>query len=69
MEKAIRNSAPFMDKQSAAQYLGIDLKFLANQIRTGGGPVYVRPSPKIMLFRQGDLDTWRNTWEICEPAR
>ena len=67
MEKATRTA--FMDKQSAAAYLGIDLKFLANQIKTGAGPTYIRPSPKIMLFRRNDLDAWRNSWQVCEPAR
>jgi hypothetical protein len=51
------------NKEQAASYCGLPAKFLATQCRHGGGPAFIRPSPKSLYFKQDDLDRWMQTWK------
>ncbi len=56
----------FLNKEQAAIYCGLPTKFLSTRCKHGAGPIFVRPSPKTMFFRQADLDRWMRTWKQCE---
>jgi excisionase family DNA binding protein len=52
----------YYTSEEAANYLGVELSYLRRQIRMNAGPAHVRPSPRLALFVQDDLDQWRAGW-------
>ena len=55
-----------LDKKQAAAHLGVPVTMLINQCKLGTGPTFVRPSPHMMLFREKDLDAWRQSWKVVK---
>jgi hypothetical protein len=51
-----------LDYKRAAAYCRLPLNYFRNIVKGGTGPNYVKPSPREILFRQRDLDSWINTW-------
>ena len=49
---------PFLTAQQAADYLGVGKAFLARLRMTGEGPVYLRISPRRVLYTMEDLTLW-----------
>ena len=43
---------------AAATYLGLAISTLARWRSTGGGPLFHRPSPRIVRYGKADLDQW-----------
>lgn len=52
----------------AAAYCGLPTNYFKNLVKAGGGPTYIKPSPKKVLFRKVDLDLWVNSWATVEPV-
>lgn len=48
------------DTRQAAEYLSVSTRFLEIARMKGGGPQYVRCSPKMIRYRLQDLNTWVN---------
>jgi hypothetical protein len=47
-----------MHTKEAAGYINRSPAFLARQRQTGGGPPFVRVSPRAIGYRVADLDRW-----------
>ena len=60
---------PLYDWDGAAAYTHVSVKRLKTCHRTGCGPSYIKPSPRILMFRQRDLDDWVNSWERVETGQ
>ncbi len=60
----MENHEPLLTREQAANYLGLDLRYLMRQCREGQGPVHLRPSPKRIFFQKADLGAWRESWVI-----
>jgi predicted DNA-binding transcriptional regulator AlpA len=43
---------------ATAELLGLSVQWLETQRSRGGGPPFVRLSPKAIRYRRGDLITW-----------
>jgi predicted DNA-binding transcriptional regulator AlpA len=48
----------FMRTPQAADYLGLSPSTLEKFRLTGNGPPYLKAGPKIVVYRQEDLDAW-----------
>jgi hypothetical protein len=48
----------YMRPTQAAEYLGVSQSYLAKFRVSGDGPVYSKPTPKLVLYRRRDLDAW-----------
>jgi hypothetical protein len=57
------SSEPLYDWGGAAEYCHTTTKKLRNWHRTKRGPSYIKPSPRVVLFRQRDLDDWLAGWQ------
>ena len=44
----------------AVVYTQINRQLLAQRRYRGDGPVFIKPSPKTVLYRKGDIDEWLN---------
>lgn len=51
--------------KEAAEYLGIGLSTLAQMRMAGKGPVFIAYSPRMIRYRQGDLDAWLEAQPLC----
>jgi hypothetical protein len=49
---------------SAADHCGVKVGYFRNQTKAGRGPRYLQPSPKVILFREQDLDDWMASWKV-----
>jgi predicted DNA-binding transcriptional regulator AlpA len=47
-----------LNTEEAAVYLSIARKTLENWRTTGGGPKFIRYSPRCIRYLRSDLDTW-----------
>jgi hypothetical protein len=61
------NEDSMLGRKDAESYLNMPSNTLVNQMRSGGGPAYVRISKHKVLFRKADLDAWRQTWTEVKP--
>jgi hypothetical protein len=52
------------DWATAPEYCNLESGYFRNLVRRGIGPVCVKPSPRKVLFRQSDLDTWMAAWVV-----
>jgi predicted DNA-binding transcriptional regulator AlpA len=65
----------FMRTPQAADYLGLSPSTLEKFRLTGNGPPYLKAGPKIVVYRQEDLDAWlegnrrRSTSDNGAPGR
>jgi hypothetical protein len=60
---------PYLEPDEAAQYCGLDTKYLMRLLRFDRGPAHTRQSPKKTLFTQTDLDSWMLTWTRYEGSK
>jgi predicted DNA-binding transcriptional regulator AlpA len=47
-----------MRPREAAEYLRLSESTLAKMRMRGGGPLYVKAGPRLVLYRQSSLDGW-----------
>lgn len=59
-------SDKLMEAKEASEYTGVSTPFLKNQAKLGQVG-YVMPSPKRIMFRKSDLDTWMSSWIVRTP--
>jgi predicted DNA-binding transcriptional regulator AlpA len=50
--------------KDAAQHCGVSESWLRSQIKAGNGPKYLHPSPRLILFREQDLNDWMASWRV-----
>ena len=58
--------------KEAARYLGLAQSTLAKMRLRGNGPTYCKAGPRIVVYRQSDLDAWlesRLRRSTSEPVR
>ena len=48
----------WLDRQGAADYLGLTVDTLAQMATRGTGPRFAKPSKRIVRYRVADLDAW-----------
>lgn len=48
----------YMTTRDVADYTGLSQKFWAELRSKGDGPIYSKPSRKIVLYRRSDIDAW-----------
>lgn len=53
-----RASAPLMNEKAAAEWLGLSIRWMQEKRVTGGGPRFVRLSPRCVRYRLEDLEAW-----------
>jgi hypothetical protein len=49
--------------KDAARYCGLPLNYFHNLLKAGGGPAFVRPSPRRRFFFREELDRWMHGWQ------
>jgi predicted DNA-binding transcriptional regulator AlpA len=54
----IGTSAPLLTTRQAAEYLNYEIRTLEAWRFRGGGPRFVRVSPKSVRYRKADLEVW-----------
>jgi hypothetical protein len=57
-----------LDEEAAARFCKLPLTYFKNLRRTGRGPTFLRPSPRVTLYRTSDLETWMGSWVTVKPA-
>jgi hypothetical protein len=50
--------SPRLRTPAAADYVGLSASTLEKLRLTGGGPIYEKAGPKIVVYRLQDLDAW-----------
>jgi hypothetical protein len=50
--------------KAAADHCGVNEGWFRNQTKAGNGPKYLQPSPKVILFRDQDLNDWMASWKV-----
>lgn len=50
--------SPWLDRQAAAEYLGVNVDTLAQMATRGTGPRYSKPSKRLVRYHVRDLDLW-----------
>jgi len=66
---------PMLTTRQAAEYLNLQPKTLSRWRIRGGGPKFIRVSPRCIRYRASDLDAWtaqrlrRSTSDNGEGAR
>jgi hypothetical protein len=50
--------------KGAAQHCGVSEPWFRNQVKVGNGPKYLQPSPRLILFREQDLNDWMASWKV-----
>jgi predicted DNA-binding transcriptional regulator AlpA len=53
-----RIESPWLDRQEAADYVGLTVDTLAQMATRGTGPRFAKPSKRIARYRISDLDAW-----------
>ena len=53
-----RAEASWLTPSEAAEYLGLATQSLAYMRHVGKGPVWARPSPRVVRYRRADLESW-----------
>lgn len=59
----MQHDDPLLRPREAAEYLRVSADHLAQLRYRGQGPAYLKPSPKVVLYRRSALDTWLNASE------
>jgi len=49
---------PLLTTRESAKYLNVSKSYLDKFRVYGGGPEFLRPSPRKILYRQSALDSW-----------
>ncbi|MBC7596085.1 MAG: helix-turn-helix domain-containing protein [Kineosporiaceae bacterium] len=57
----------YLDPDQAGDYLHLTVGHLAQLRYRGQGPRYLKPTPKVVLYRRSDLDAWLNASSV-EPG-
>lgn len=52
------NGPEYMSVKDVAAYTGLSEKFWNHLRSEGGGPLYVKLSPKAVRYRRSDVDRW-----------
>ncbi|MFC7431019.1 MULTISPECIES: helix-turn-helix transcriptional regulator [unclassified Agrococcus] len=52
-------SAPWLNAQSAAAFVGLSVKTLSNLRALGRGPAYIRYEGGQIVYAQDELERWR----------
>jgi hypothetical protein len=55
-----------LTENEASEFCQLALRYFRNLRRTGRGPAYVRPSPKVTMYYRSALVAWKNSWETVE---
>ncbi len=55
-------------EDDAAEFCQLALHYFKNLRRTGRGPAYVRPSPKVTMYYRSDLEAWKASWKTVDPT-
>lgn len=64
LDKLATNSGDrYLDYEAAAERAGLAPKYFRNLYKRGMGPVAMKPSPNVTLFRPADIDAWAAGWE------
>lgn len=58
MNSTTTTPSPWLDRQAAADYLGVNVDTLAQMAHRNSGPRYSRPSKRIVRYHVADLDAW-----------
>lgn len=53
--------------REASEYIGITASTLEKMRGSGTGPLFVRATPKIILYRKADLDRWLSD-RVCQST-
>jgi predicted DNA-binding transcriptional regulator AlpA len=54
----------FLRRKEAAEYLGLSKSHLDRLALEGGGPVFSKPSQKLVLYRVDDLNEWIDSFRV-----
>jgi hypothetical protein len=57
-----------LDEEAAANFCGLRLAYFKNLRRTGRGPTFQRPSPRMTVYCSRDLETWKASWATVESV-
>ncbi len=57
-----------LTEEEAAKFCQLALTYFKNLRRTGRGPAFVRPSPKVAMYYKSDLTAWKASWPTIEPT-
>jgi predicted DNA-binding transcriptional regulator AlpA len=52
-----------LTEDKASEFCQLSLSYFRNLRRTGRGPTYVRPSPKVTMYYRSDLEAWKASWK------
>jgi excisionase family DNA binding protein len=61
-EDYMQMSEKLMQSKEAAEYTGAPRDFMLNQAKAGH-ITYLQVSPKKIMFRKADLDSWMEKWK------
>lgn len=53
----------------AAGFCQLALSYFKNLRRTGRGPTFLRPSPRVTMYRTSDLQAWKASWKTVQPTK
>jgi hypothetical protein len=53
-----------MKWKAAAQHCNVPEPWFRNQVKVGNGPKYLQPSPRLIMFREQDLNDWMASWKV-----
>lgn len=57
----------YLNPEQAGEFLHLTVGHLAQLRYRGQGPTYLKPTPKVILYRRSDLDTWLDASSV-EPG-
>lgn len=57
-----------LNTHEASEYSHVSVTNLAQLRYQGSGPKYLKPTPRVVLYRREDLDAWLNASERTSTA-
>jgi predicted DNA-binding transcriptional regulator AlpA len=57
-----------LSRKEAADRLGVSVGWLETLHRQGAGPAYYKPSPRMVIYDQEDLDRWLESTKVVPGA-
>lgn len=57
-----------LTEDEASALCQLALHYFKNLRRTGRGPAYVRPSPRVTMYYRSAVQAWKASWKKGEPT-
>lgn len=62
-------TSELLTEGQAAAFCQLALSYFKNLRRTGRAPTFLRPSPRVTMYRTSDLEAWRASWTTVETKK